>query len=45
MAVVTSVRLTEQEYQKIKKLVEQKQFLSVSDFIRTAVRKLLNKYY
>ena len=45
MAVVTTVRLTKQEYQKIKKLVEKGLYLSISDFIRTAVRELLNKYY
>ncbi|HDN73699.1 MAG TPA: ribbon-helix-helix protein, CopG family [Archaeoglobus sp.] len=42
--VVATVRLTEQEYQKIKRLVERGQYLSVSDFIRTAVREHLNKY-
>jgi len=45
MAVVTTIRLTEQEYNKIKRLVEKGQYLSVSDFIRTAVRELLNKYW
>jgi len=44
MAVVTTIRLSEQEYNKIKRLVERGQYLSVSDFVRTAVRELLNKY-
>jgi len=45
MAVVTTIRLSEQEYNKIKRLVEKGQYLSIADFIRTAVRELLNKYY
>jgi len=45
MAVVTTIRLSEQEYNKIKRLVERGQYLSVSDFVRTAVRELLKRYF
>ena len=45
MAVIVTVRVPNTEYQKIKKLVEKGQYLSVSDFVRTAVRELLRKYF
>ena len=45
MAVIVTVRMPNSEYNKIKRLVEKGLYLSVADFIRTAVRELLNKYY
>ena len=45
MAVIVTIRMPDSEYNKIKKLVEKKLYLSVSDFVRSAVRKELEKYF
>jgi len=45
MTVIATVRIPDSEYQKIRQLVERGQYLSVADFIRTAVRKELEKYF
>lgn len=37
-------RVTKAEENKIKEFVERGDFMSVSDFVRTAVRKLLAEY-
>jgi len=39
--VITTVRLPAKDYQQIKNLVNQGKYLNFADFIRKAVRKML----
>ena len=41
---MVSCRISKLEEERIKRLVERGEFMSVSDFVRTAVRKLLSEH-